>query len=209
MQIDDLEYSISQYLDGNLTGAEKTALEVRLREDPEVQAMLAEYRRLDAALRALPLPVVRWEALSRFISSAVDAAHEEVSARTYRMPFWVRIAAPLALAASLTIVSWLGIRAFLGHSKTDSKSAQIEQPKGPSHVDLAMATSIIVIGPQPEKTAGPVEESVSVGPGIAATDEPTVVHYSDDAVSRPSSVTIASGVVPVHDDTEALQFDMQ
>jgi negative regulator of sigma E activity len=201
METNDLEFSITQYLDGNLPPAEQASLEARIKEDPQAQAMLAEHRRLTAALKAMPLPAVRWDALARSISQAVDA-HEEQSARSYRMPTWVRMAIPFALAASVLIVVSVAVH-YLSRptNVATTQKPQISVPES--------SPSIIVIGPQAEKATGPAVVEVSIGPSAAAKEEPTVVQYSDDVVSRPSSVTIASGVVPAHDDTDTLLGDMQ
>jgi negative regulator of sigma E activity len=237
MQNNDLESSISQYLDGNLPPAELSALEARLAEDPDAQAMLAEYRQLDAVLKSVPLPAVRWDELARWISANVQAAHpdqttrlyrrplwssgprppadaaSDQTSRAYRMPFWIRLAVPLSLAASVLIALGLGIRMFMRHG-TPHTDVVVQPPttektttsrSSGSGTVLAQGSSVIVVGPETEKPAGPVEAEVSVGPSAAAKDEP----IGEDVVSRPSSVTIASGVVPVHDAAETLFMDMQ
>lgn len=223
MDTNDLEFSITQYLDGDLPPSEQASLEARLKEDPQAQAMFVEHRRLTGALKAMPLPSVRWDALADSISKAVDAAHEEQEARSYRMPTWIRAAIPLALAASVLIVASLVVQ-YRSHLNSPGTAiiAETQKPKsehpidgGVSHhsAEIAVAelmpSATIVIGPETEKTTGPVEVQVSVGPSAAAKAEPAVVQFSDDVVSRPSSVTIASGVVPAHEDTDALLGDMQ
>ena len=75
----DLEFTISQYLDGTLSPADRTALERHLESDADARTMLDEYRRLNVAMKAMPLPAFQWDALSRSISAAVDAAHERRS----------------------------------------------------------------------------------------------------------------------------------
>jgi anti-sigma factor RsiW len=212
METNDLEFSITQYLDGDLPQDQRASLEARFKEDPQAQAMFAEHQRLTAALKTMPMPSVRWDAFARSISSAVNAAHEEQSARSYRMPTWIRRAIPLALAASVLIVASVAIHyRSRSNARHSDELAFIQKPKvqQPTAIGVAESSSIIVIGPEAEKTTGPVVVQVSVGPSAAAKDEPAVVQYSDDVVSRPSSVTIASGVVPAHDDTDALLGDMQ
>src|SRR5687767_5064965 len=114
MTLEQLEFSITQYLDGTLPPEELGALEQRLATDPQARALLDEHKFLTALLRseavpemdwadvardlsavvtgtvgersrledqklntilkaATPLPVIRWDALSRRISDAVDA----------------------------------------------------------------------------------------------------------------------------------------
>lgn len=73
MTPDQLEFSIAQYADGTLPPAERAALEAVLAGDADARALLAEYRALDAALKAGPaaLPAdVRWDALAGQIGDA-------------------------------------------------------------------------------------------------------------------------------------------
>lgn len=206
MTHDDLESSISQYLDGTLAEGERSALERRLAEDAEARVMLDEYRRLDAVLKSAPLPDVRWELLAQSISAAVEQSVEERAATTYRIPAWVRTFAPLALAASVLVASGLGIRAYLLRPGSANNIApqvvHIAQEK-PQQV----ATSDVA-GPQADRAEGPAQVDVAIGPAHSGDSEPLLAHYSDEVLSRPSHVSVASGVVPAHED-EPLQYDMQ
>src|SRR5437588_5907133 len=108
---DDVEFLIVQYLDGSLAAGERAALEARLGDDPEAQALLEEHRRLDTILRRDPIPDIRWEALARQISSAVTTApmpEVEEHAQVFRMP-WVGWGGKLAIAAALLIATGIGI----------------------------------------------------------------------------------------------------
>jgi anti-sigma factor RsiW len=74
---DQLEFAISQYLDGTLPPEERSALERLLESDADARHILEEYRSLDVlAKNSLPLPSVNWTRLSATISDAVanDAA---------------------------------------------------------------------------------------------------------------------------------------
>ena len=72
MTSDLLEFSISQYLDGNLSSEETAALEAQLKIDPAAQALLEAYRQLDSLMKSPPaLPVIHWENLSVHLSRAV------------------------------------------------------------------------------------------------------------------------------------------
>ena len=81
MTRDQLEFSISQYADGTLPAWERAALEAVLARDAAARALLAEYRALDAALKAAPdaPPAVAWDRLAERIGGAVAqvAAREE------------------------------------------------------------------------------------------------------------------------------------
>src|SRR5687768_923655 len=98
MTRDELEFSISQYLDGTLPAAERDALETRLGSDAEARALYAEYESLQGVFKAAPLPAVRWDAFAQQISAAV--AREEMPAQSYKLTSWFR-PARLAIAASV------------------------------------------------------------------------------------------------------------
>src|SRR3712207_3228494 len=102
---DNLEYAISQYIDGTLPPLERDALEEQLAADAEARATLEEYRRLDATMKqAMPLPEVAWDALTANIQQAL--AGEEAPVRHYRLGAmgWtgrLAIAASVLLAVSI------------------------------------------------------------------------------------------------------------
>ena len=78
MTLEQLEFSISQYLDGSLPASEVAALEARLGEDPAARELLAEYRAVDAMLKSpAALPEVAWEKLSTCISGAISSEAEQ------------------------------------------------------------------------------------------------------------------------------------
>ncbi len=73
MSNEQLEFLISQYLDGMLPDAERSALERRLGDDPEARALLDEYRSIDQTVGtcATPLPQLRWDVVAEKISQAL------------------------------------------------------------------------------------------------------------------------------------------
>src|SRR5580698_6345999 len=96
---EDLEFQISQYVDGTLSAEERVAVEVRLAEDADARRLLGEYRRLDQQLsQNLSLPNVKWDRLAERLSAAMD----ETPAVAGRIGFatWGR---RLAIAACLAI----------------------------------------------------------------------------------------------------------
>ncbi|MDB5174920.1 MAG: hypothetical protein JWN51_3693 [Phycisphaerales bacterium] len=198
----DLEFSISQYLDGTLTDAECVALERRLAEDAGARALLDEYRRLDAGLKAAPaLPEVRWELLAESISAAVAESAEERAEKSYRLPSWARVAAPLALAASLLVAAGLAIRMY--RARPDQVVTVPSEQVHPAPVAF-----LRVEGPQLEKADGPGDVQIAIGPGKSIANDSTLAQYSDDVVSRPSHITVASGALPAQDNPLPM-FDMQ
>src|SRR5579862_1628357 len=160
MSSEELEFSISQYIDGTLSPAERVALERILAENAQAKALLDEYRRLDVVLKAPQIPNLNFEFLATSISSAIDDAEEEQASR-YRMPAWIRSAAlPLTLAASILIVAGVGLRGYFSHSHHGTN---------PSSAGTELA---IEIGPPSPAPVGPSQEDVSIGPGPDIKGQP-------------------------------------
>jgi hypothetical protein len=200
---EELEFSISQYVDGTLPPAERESLEHILTENVEAKSLLDEYLRLNIVLRRSPLPAMNFDALAMSISSAVDDAEEERIAGRYRMPSWVRAAAlPLSLAASILIVAGVGIQAYLAHHSI------IPSPSF-NHPTASNEQMAIEIGPTAPASSGPSQEDVSIGPGAAMNDQPLIVQYSSDVISHQSHVTIASGGPPMQDIEASPSFDIE
>jgi len=168
MSLDELEYAISQYIDGTLTTLETDSLEKRLASDIEARAILAEYRRLDTAMRATTTPAVEWDRLAERISSSVAAA-EAPPIATYRIRSmgWV---ARVSVAASLVFAIGIVVQ-FVSRTEPAIRPTPV----------------VAVSGPQIEGPAGPVVAKISIGPS------PAVAHNwraSEEVVSRPTVVLI-------------------
>lgn len=74
MTREQLEFAISQYLDGTLPADERAALERRLADDPAARELLEEYRHLDSVLKtSAPLPNLDWNTLAAKISETIPA----------------------------------------------------------------------------------------------------------------------------------------
>ena len=188
MTRDELEFAISQYLDGNLAAADEAALESRLSTDAEARALLAEYRSLDRALRASPVPDIDFAALSDRIRTAVAAQDEP--AQSYRL-HWVRTAAALALAAAVVIAVSVGIRRLQAPPVPTGPivKAPTQEPKQIVVIDTTARTA---------PSTAPVA-IVSVGPSTAAGDRTALARYHEDLISRPSQVIIARTGSPSSD----------
>ena len=183
MTRDELEFSISQYLDGTLAEAEEAALESRLASDADARALLGEYRRLDRTLKAAPLPAFDYGALSDRISAAV--AREAEPAQSYRL-HWVRTAAALAIAACVVIAVGVGIRRLGPAGPTDPR----QQAVAPTPAVERKQIIVVDAGPRSQPSTAPVEV-IAVGPSPAAQDGPALARYQEDLISRPSQVIIA------------------
>jgi anti-sigma factor RsiW len=186
MTRDELEYTLSQYLDGTLAAPDEAALEERLATDASARALLAEYRSLDRALRAAPLPTFDFDALSTRITAAV--AGQDEPAQSYRL-HWVRTAMSLALAACVVIAAGVGIRRLQNPTaRTDTRIAGVE----PRQIVVVDAT------PRPSASPEPIAV-VSVGPSAAPQDRPALARYHEDLLSRPSQVIIARSAYAAQD----------
>ena len=164
MNQDQLEFAISQYIDGTLPPLERAALEQRLASDPAAAALLEEHRRLDAALKShLPLPEMDWNSLQNDIRQAL--AGEQAPIRGYKIGFvrWVAAAAMIAVVSALAAVIYLRS----GDSSPPTIAGQNQNDSGPSGVLLVQGPTIA--RPSGEAcTTQPLAPSVITGePGSA------------------------------------------
>jgi hypothetical protein len=79
MTLEQLEFSITQYLDGTLPAEDVGALEARLASDPQARAMLDEQRALTDLLRSQPGPDLDWADVARDLSAVVTGTVSEQS----------------------------------------------------------------------------------------------------------------------------------
>jgi anti-sigma factor RsiW len=193
MTRDELEFQISQYLDGTLAEADQSALEARLAEDAQARALLDEYRRLDVVLKSAPAPAVDWDALSTQICDAV-AQQEEEPGRSYRIGTF-RTFAGLAVAASVLIGLGLVIPLLQQQTNPVRGGVAVKPSKAP--------VEIIVVDAGPAAPAASAEPlvGIAVGPSTSLQDRPGFAGFHDELISRPSQVFIARGGEPAHDGT--------
>jgi len=192
MDRDDLEFLISQYIDGTLVGGKREALEARLKLDPAARGVLTEYRALDARLKSMPKPEVRWDAFAERISAAVAEAEEP--AQSYRLSDyrwanrWVGVAAAVVLTAGTAFM-------VLRHGSTP-KSIEIVN----AETTAAPVVTVIALGPavvDAAPSSAPV--TVAIGPSDRVQDQGAVNRYAAEVIGRPAQVLIASTARPVQD----------
>jgi anti-sigma factor RsiW len=190
----DREFLISQYADGTISDVDRTRLESALSDKAELSELLAAERKLSDFLReSSALPAIQWEALGERISAAVAEADEP--AASYRVtPRWIN--APLALAASLLIASAIGFTFYL------SQRAAVT-PSG--NVAMAKPSVLIVTGPLAEAAPNGVSE-ITIGPPANSDAKFSLARYSQDLVTRPSRLVIASGINPQSSDLSSLPY---
>ena len=197
MTRDQLEFAISQYLDGTLMPLEKAALEERLARDAEARALLEEDRELDAVMKApvAELAGVKWDALAQHISATV--AKEEIPATSYVMRRVLKIGS-IAIAACAVIVT--GIWIF---TRTTSPTTPV------AHNPLIVVNQpvIIVEGPKIETASASPVVQITIRPPPTVADAGTRTwHYADGVVARSTHVLIASGLDSAQDSGGQLPF---
>jgi anti-sigma factor RsiW len=186
---DELDISISQYLDGTLAEEQRPALEARLAADAEAQAILTEDRALTDLLRAERLPEVRWDRLAESISSAID---QQVEERVARASGWMRFRLPAGLAVAASALLAIGLAAYVltrGRPNSVNPGAQ----PAPNHVTVA---TLSVEGPRADVPEGPEVTEISIGAGGQYAKDSSLDPYADEIDTRPARVVIASGIEP-------------
>src|SRR3954452_8378117 len=165
MSPDELEYSISQYLDGTLPPLERDALEDRLASDADARAVLDEYRQLNLSLKNKlpPMPEIAWDRLAGQIQQAVATA-EAPPVKTYRIGS-LSWAGRLAIAAALLVVVSIGV--FFANRPAP------------------VSGTAVVVGPKAEQPSGPVVAEISIGPSPQLANN---WRSGQEVVSRPSVV---------------------
>jgi hypothetical protein len=99
---EELEFLISQYLDGTLDESQQEALVERIRQNPELARVLEEYRATDRMIRqaAGEVPEIDWAEFEAGVRRGRQASR--VGSGGWRKT--IRIFAPLAAAAAVAIV---------------------------------------------------------------------------------------------------------
>jgi len=73
MTREEMEFLISQHLDGTLSREDEAKVRELLASSQEAREILAEYQKLDGVLKAGGAPAVKWDMLAEKISAAVDS----------------------------------------------------------------------------------------------------------------------------------------
>ncbi len=204
---EQLEFRITQYLDGALPAGEHAALLAEVSVNPAAQRVMDEYRKLGDALASLPaMPAVDWDRLQQRISAGVAASATSVDTlrvqtnrrragvaastneASYRMP-WVRMGAWAAMAACVVIA--VGVAFQLTRHGSSQQPAQL--PTG-------NAVAVVhVVGPQIEVAGGLAVEQVSIGPPPTLAKASAAGFYDEGILASPAQVVIASGPDAVQD----------
>ena len=202
MTRDELEFSISQYLDGTLAADQHAALEERLATDADVRALYAEYQSLQGVLKtSLPLPGVDWDTFASRVSAAVE--REEMPAQSYKISRWFSRPMQFAIAASVLVAGGIALTLMRPSGTGDPGTSPGNMAVAPTQIVLIDAPAA-----SPDDNAvssAPPALSVAIVPPTADDGRPTVLRYADSVVHRPSRAMIVSAA-PVAQDTSATPF---
>jgi len=208
MAREELEFLISQYVDGTLAEGERVALEARLRDDAEARALLEEERSLTAGLKSLkavvPAPSVNWDLLAERISASVargpvlaaTEAEEPEAASSYRIG---RLRGParwglLTLAASVVLAIggaalWMSNPGGGGQRFADPRDTDDVVPD--PGVEHAPTLVIHIPRAEPPPTVTRIVVAGKSQPG--RTPDPSIYLADGGIVARTPRISIASG----------------
>lgn len=114
---DNLEYAISQYLDGTLSAFDRQVLEDRLASDAEARLLASEYAQMDRVLKASRiLPEIDFDQFAQSIKAQI-AKEDDHAPAPLRLPgVFVRYT---AIAAGIVLAIGVGLHFIPGTSHTD------------------------------------------------------------------------------------------
>jgi len=196
---DELEFSISQYVDCTLGARERDLVDERLATDPAARALVAEYQSLQGILAAAPMPDVRGEHLGSHISAAVS--REEAPEQSYKISAWLK---PMRLAIAASVLIAAGVTFTVLRPNGDgTKPAPViaSAPTKIVKVDQATAGTTMVAVANTEAVRVAIVEPAAAAPG----EQPAVLRYADSVVQRPSKALIVSAA-PVGQDIPQAPF---
>jgi hypothetical protein len=174
---EQLEFRLTQYLDGTLPFDQAPALFDELAKNPQALDVLDEYRKLDLLMSAKPA-AVRWDELAEHISAHIDEDQQS------RMRIGI-FARPLRIAVAAAVLLAVGVGTWLSVGRqgpADPNTPIVVAPKG----------VIEVTGPQVEVAAGTTVIEIEIGPALADADPAS--YYYEELANRPQRVIIAGGL---------------
>src|SRR5213075_2681256 len=78
MSQEQMEFLISQHLDGTISPEDEAILRKLLETSEDARRLLGEYQKLDEVMKGgMPVPQMRWEKVGEMISSAVSASEDD------------------------------------------------------------------------------------------------------------------------------------
>jgi predicted anti-sigma-YlaC factor YlaD len=175
----DLE-SLSAYLDGQLDAAERTRLESKLQQEPELQRMLADLRRTRTILRSQPRPrAPRNFTLTREMVGQYRRRSENVS-------WYQRFSLTSALASLALVLVLLGD--FLGLGARVAAPLLASAPVGYPAPSLGTAvgdSALSALEAAPATTESPVEAGVEA---VITEEVALLAEPADSATAVPETL---------------------
>jgi anti-sigma-K factor RskA len=193
-----LEFAISQYLDGTLPPPQRAALEQQLATDAEARALLEEYRRLDdvIAVAAPAVPDVNWQRLSQRLCNAV-AATTPPHAASYRLSACLNVP---RLAAAAVVLLALGLATFVvlhGHRGGTTPTTILAAKPAP-----ITRVSVLNVAAATGAAGAPALPQVQVGPSPVLAQQ-GINTFDDAVVYRPSRIQVAGAGSAAADESPA------
>jgi anti-sigma factor RsiW len=171
---EQLEFRLSQYLDGTLPTEAAAALFDELARNPEAVATLDEYRKLDVLMTAKPA-AVRWDALAEQISAHIDEAQQS----RMRIGIFTR---PLRVAMAAAVLLAIGFGSWMMHEPEIITAGRDHKPEAFAKIQ----------GPAAEVAAGLAVADIQIG-GPELSQGANADDYFAE-FTRPQRVIIATGV---------------
>jgi hypothetical protein len=159
------EFLLSCLLDGDLPSDQAEALRERMGREPELRAAFASLSRVNDLLvgQRADQPVVDLKALHSSIMQQVERRAARPS--ILRLPFWVRLAVPLAAAAAVALVVTMQVNrsprpGAITVAQNNQTVQSIEAPSPAQPIEPSHAAQPAPTG-QPSQTAQPAPTVVT------------------------------------------------
>lgn len=131
------ELLLNRLLDDELPAGEAAALRARLEREPDLRAAFDKLTRIDTMLaaRRSDQPAINWSSFHRAVMQQVAAeAGSAAAPRVIRLGNWLRVAVPLAAAAAIALIVWLGPFGRQGHDLTRPDGRTADNNVSPANV---------------------------------------------------------------------------
>ncbi len=174
---ENLEYTISQYVDGTLSEIDRRALEEQLVADAEARLHVTHEAHLTNLLREYAVvdqPAVDFDSFQAHLSSVIADEPSHLAQPIRMTTVWVR---RLSIAAAVGIAALVGVK-FIPQTGDSTR------PVG----------TVIVAGPAIETSNSPADINIAVGPSDALIKRGQTLSMADDSIFTPAPrVVISSG----------------
>jgi len=141
---EQLEFAISQYLDGTLLEFDRRVLEDRLAVDAEARLLASEHAHLDAMLkRSRVEPAIDFDKFAAHLSGLIEDESSYV-AQPMRMPgnflrySSIAAAVVLFIGAGLHFIPWNTLTPEVAAAKLEVTVQVAEKPTAPASINIAV-----------------------------------------------------------------------